>query len=127
LLGGGFDLRAGHDDRIQLLGLLGCRRNDDGQHQQQQHGHDSGHCSAPSQAKGLDASAPERSPDSWIVATAHAFPSPVLADSGSRGLSAGPGRRSPLTVARPCRPGRRDDCAPHRLPSLRDPDRCATP
>jgi hypothetical protein len=34
----------------------------------------------------VDASAPERSPDSWIVATAHAFPSLVLPDSGSRGV-----------------------------------------
>ena len=52
---------------------------------------------------------------------------PAMPDSGSRGVSAGPGRRSPLTVARPCRLRRRDHCAPHRLPSLRDPDRCATP
>src|SRR5438128_11893351 len=49
----------------------------------------------------VEVSAPGRSPDSWIDATAHAFPSLVATVAPAH---AGPGRRSPLTVARPCRP-----------------------
>ena len=101
LLGRRLEPRRRHHHGLGLLDLLRC---DDVRHEREHQDH---HC-CPDHApllfcERVGRPAPGRFPDSWIDATAHAFPSRVAArDSGSR-VTLGPGRRSPLTVARPCR------------------------
>src|SRR5439155_2300791 len=78
--------RRGHDHGFECLWLLCCRRR---KHRRERHHDDrcsthSPHSLTPFPRKGFEASAPDRSPDSWIIATVP--PShPCDTDSGSVG------------------------------------------